>query len=61
MISLLKMAPEHSAKVFYEHREAAMCLPEKTHVLEKFRSGRSHGALAHECGVNESLGLQEPT
>ena len=57
VISLLKMAPKHSAEVLSsvpKCKKAMMCLMEKICVLDKLRSGMSYRASGHEINVNES-------
>lgn len=57
MISLFKIASNHSAKVppsAPTNKKAMMCLMEKIHMLDELRSGMSHSAVGHEFNVYKS-------
>lgn len=57
VISLFKMAPTLSAKVFssvHKHRKAVMCLREKIHVSDKLHSGTSYDVLDKGVNTNKS-------
>lgn len=56
MISLFKLIPKNSAGVLSsapKHKEAAMYLMKKIHVLDKLFSGTSFSATGSEFNVNE--------
>lgn len=54
------MAPKDSAEVpssVPQHKKAAMCLEEKTPVLDELYLGMSYSAVDHAFNVNESTYL----
>lgn len=57
VISLFKMAPKCSARDLSsvpKRKQSAMCLMEKTRVLDKLCSSMSYGAVGHHFNVHES-------